>query len=166
MSTVFAHHMARSMAAKSMAAKSMAARAPKNCKEVLSRESQIKYAQIVNAARMRPNKPGVGASLLISAAASIISVNFIHPIELVKTRIQVTGLPLFSTIRGLVRTEGYRALYKGIKPAWLREGSYTALKMGMYAPTRDFIAGTNRQATPLEVRFGNIGYNLEWNGHA
>ena len=34
----------------------------------------------------------MGASVLISAAASIISVNFIHPVELVKTRIQVTGL--------------------------------------------------------------------------
>lgn len=103
---------------------------------------------------MRPVKtgvtPGIGASLLVSAAASIISVNFIHPIELVKTRIQVAGLPLLTTIGDLVRTEGYTALYKGIKPAWLREGSYTALKMGMYAPTRDLIAG-DRQATPMEM---------------
>ena len=106
-------------------------------------------------ARTRPNQPGIGASVLISAAASIISVNFIHPLELVKTRIQVTGLPLLTTIGGLVKNEGYTALYKGIKPAWLREGSYTALKMGMYAPTRDLIVGldgTDRRATLMEVR--------------
>ena len=35
------------------------------------------------------NAPGLWASVVLSGVASIISVNFIHPIELVKTRIQV-----------------------------------------------------------------------------
>ena len=150
-------HIGRAMAARA------AKKTPQKCKKMLSQldemqESQLKskVAQVVS---MRPVQtgvtPGIGASLLVSAAASIISVNFIHPIELVKTRVQVAGLPLLTTIGDLLRTEGYTALYKGIKPAWLREGSYTALKMGMYAPTRDLIAswdGTDRQATPMEVR--------------
>lgn len=100
------------------------------------------------------NAPGLWASVVLSGVASIISVNFIHPIELVKTRIQVTGLSVTVTVRRLIHSEGHRALYKGIQAAWLREGSYTALKMGMYAPVRDFIAGfdgSGRSATPGEM---------------
>jgi hypothetical protein len=72
--------------------------------------------------------------------ASIIAVNFIHPIELVKSRIQVTGKGLVSTSTDLVKLEGWGALYKGIQAAWLREGTYTAIKMGAYAPLRDYMA--------------------------
>jgi hypothetical protein len=37
------------------------------------------------------HKPGMAASIALSGIASIIAVNFIHPIELVKTRIQVVS---------------------------------------------------------------------------
>ena len=32
--------------------------------------------------------------------------------------------------------EGAGAFYKGIKPAWLREGSYSALRLGLYEPIK------------------------------
>ena len=43
----------------------------------------------IQGARMNTNKPGMMASITLSGIASVIAVNFIHPIELVKTRIQV-----------------------------------------------------------------------------
>jgi hypothetical protein len=96
-------------------------------------------------------KPGVFASIFLSGVASVIAVNFIHPIELVKSRIQVTGLGIFTTARGLVETEGYAAFFKGIQVAWIREGTYTAIKMGAYAPVRDALAGEGNTATVVQM---------------
>ena len=63
-----------------------------------------------------------------------------NPIELVKTRIQVTGRGIVGTSADLVRNEGVAGMFKGIQAAWLREGTYTAIKMGAYAPLRDVLA--------------------------
>jgi hypothetical protein len=96
-------------------------------------------------------KPGVFASIFLSGVASVIAVNFIHPIELVKSRIQVTGLGIVDTAKGLVQSEGYRAFFKGIQVAWIREGTYTAIKMGAYAPVRDALAGEGNKANVAQM---------------
>ena len=70
----------------------------------------------------------------------MFTVNFTHPIELVKTRMQVTGGGLGGTIGSLLKNEGALALWKGIPAAWGREASYASIKLGGYAPMRDFIA--------------------------
>jgi hypothetical protein len=99
-------------------------------------------------------KPGLGASILLSGVASVIAVNFIHPIELVKTRIQLTGLGITATAGDLVKKEGYRGFAKGIQAAWYREGTYTAIKMGAYAPLRDLLAGPEKGASaPMWAMF-------------
>ena len=40
------------------------------------------------------------------------------------------------------------AFWKGIGPAWLREASYTSLRLGLYAPIKHLL-GTLRSATIL-----------------
>jgi len=35
-----------------------------------------------------------------------------------------------------MKTEGPGAFYKGIGPAWLREASYTSLRLGLYEPVK------------------------------
>jgi hypothetical protein len=61
-------------------------------------------------------------------------VSFIHPIDVVKTRIQVSteygNLGMAGTVRKVVSDEGFTALWKGVNAAWLREASYTSLRLG------------------------------------
>jgi hypothetical protein len=66
-------------------------------------------------------------------------VNFTHPIELVKTRMQVSGDGIGNTVRGIVKSEGIPAFWKGLVFAYGRELSYTSIKLGAYAPVRDAI---------------------------
>ena len=58
-------------------------------------------------------KPSLPQSIALGGAACVFTVNFTHPIELVKTRMQVTGNGLVHTASSLFRTEGVTALWKG-----------------------------------------------------
>ena len=57
-------------------------------------------------------------------------VNFTHPIELVKTRMQVTGAGIGETVSIVAKQGGVGSFWKGIAFAWGREASYTTVKLG------------------------------------
>ncbi len=70
-----------------------------------------------------------------------------HPIDVVKTRLQVSGdgtngarnyksLGIGGTVRVIAAEEGVSAFWKGIGAAWLREASYTSLRLGLYGPIK------------------------------
>lgn len=77
--------------------------------------------------------------------ASCISEAVTFPIDLVKTRLQIQGSsPSKQTVARLkysgmincfskvIREEGLKALYTGVKPAILRQATYGTLKLGFY----------------------------------
>ena len=94
----------------------------------------------------------------LACGTALIAVNFTHPIETVKTRMQV-GAFSFST---MMKEEGFAALWKGIQAAWLREASYTTVKLGGYGPIRDALGAKDKNA-PFYLKFfagslsGSIG---------
>lgn len=71
--------------------------------------------------------------------------------ETVKTRMQVSGAGIGATVSSLVKSEGVGALYKGLFFAYGRELSYTSIKLGAYAPVRDFL-GAGKDA-PFYMKF-------------
>eukprot|EP00595_Chromulina_sp_UTEXLB2642_P000913 CAMPEP_0196761742 /NCGR_PEP_ID=MMETSP1095-20130614/1048_1 /TAXON_ID=96789 ORGANISM="Chromulina nebulosa, Strain UTEXLB2642" /NCGR_SAMPLE_ID=MMETSP1095 /ASSEMBLY_ACC=CAM_ASM_000446 /LENGTH=290 /DNA_ID=CAMNT_0042111669 /DNA_START=31 /DNA_END=903 /DNA_ORIENTATION=- len=83
-----------------------------------------------------------------AGTAAVITVTGIHPIDVVKTRLQVSGdgsagaarnykaLGIFGTIGIVSKEEGITAFWKGIGAAWLREASYTSLRLGLYGPIK------------------------------
>ena len=81
--------------------------------------------------------PTLVESIALGGASCIFTVNFTHPIELVKTRMQVSGNGLGATVSQTFAQEGAGAFWKGIVWAWGREGSYASIKLGAYAPVRD-----------------------------
>ena len=82
--------------------------------------------------------PGALQSMSIACVTALTAVNFTHPIETVKTRLQV-GSFNFST---MMKEEGFFSLWKGIQAGWMREASYTSIKLGGYGPVRDFLIRT------------------------
>lgn len=82
-------------------------------------------------------KPSLLQSMGLGGTAAMFAVNFTHPIELVKTRMQVSGNGLGATISGVMKEEGVASFWKGIVFAYGREISYTSIKLGAYAPVRD-----------------------------
>lgn len=80
----------------------------------------------------------------------MFAVNFTHPIELVKTRMQVSGAGIGATVSE-VGAEGIAAFWKGIFFAYGREISYTSIKLGAYAPVRDML-GAGKES-PFYMKF-------------
>jgi len=96
-------------------------------------------------------KPSLLTSIALGGASCVFTVNFTHPIELVKTRMQVSGDGLVSVVSSTLKNEGVTGFWKGIAFAWGREGSYASIKLGAYAPVRDAL-GAGKDA-PFYLKF-------------
>jgi Mitochondrial carrier protein len=75
-------------------------------------------------------KPSLLQSTFFGGTAAIFAVNFTHPIDLVKSRIQVSNYGIIQTCSNTMRNEGFAAFWKGLPWAYCREGSYTAIRIG------------------------------------
>lgn len=42
-------------------------------------------------------------------------------------------------IKSVLAEEGAAAFYKGIQAAWLREASYTSIRLGLYEPAKGWV---------------------------
>jgi len=91
-------------------------------------------------------KPTLVESILLGGASCVFTVNFTHPIELVKTRMQVSGAGLGEVVGTTLKSEGVGSFWKGIVWAWGREGSYASIKLGAYAPVRDALGASGKDA--------------------
>jgi len=92
-------------------------------------------------------------SVAAAGSSAVITVTGIHPIDVVKTRLQVSGegtrnykaLGIKGTVQSIFVNEGVPAFWKGIGAAWLREASYTSLRLGLYGPIKKLM-GVNTQS--------------------
>lgn len=94
-------------------------------------------------------KPGAVASMALAGTTALAAVNVTHPIEIVKVRMQTEGSFQF---RNFIRSEGVTALFKGIQAAWLREISYTSVKLGGYGPIKTAL-GADKQDSGFLIKF-------------
>jgi hypothetical protein len=88
-----------------------------------------------------------------AGAASVAAVNFVHPIDFVKIRIQTQSQDnrkgMFAVSKEIWNNGGIGAFYKGIGPAWLREASEKSMRLGLYDPIK-ILVGATLDASPLK----------------
>lgn len=103
------------------------------------------------------NAPGLFQQVGMAGSAAVITVTFIHPIDVVKTRIQISAeyasLGMGGTVKKIVGGEGVAALWKGVNAAWLRESSYTSLRLGLYEPVKILFGCTSPETTTFLKKF-------------
>ena len=99
-------------------------------------------------------------SIGLSGVTCVLVVNVIHPIDTIKCRIQVESTNF--SFKNFFKQEGVLGLWKGIQPAWIREGVYSSIKLGGYAPIKEAI-GAGAPDSPFYLKFlagsmsGSIG---------
>ena len=96
--------------------------------------------------------PTLLQSIALGGASCVFTVNFTHPIETVKTRMQVTGDGLGVIVRNTLAKEGVASFWKGIVWAWGREGSYASIKLGGYAPVRDALGASGKDGKQKRIQ--------------
>eukprot|EP00918_Siedleckia_nematoides_P060500 GHVU01132025.1.p1 GENE.GHVU01132025.1~~GHVU01132025.1.p1 ORF type:complete len:253 (-),score=26.98 GHVU01132025.1:466-1224(-) len=84
----------------------------------------------------------------IGAVAGALAWTPVHPLDVLKTRMQLSKLskpPLYTGVVNaastIVRKEGIRALYSGISAGYTRTLSYTTLRTGLYQILKDAVGG-------------------------
>lgn len=101
--------------------------------------------------------PGLLQQVGMAGGAAVITVTFIHPIDVVKTRIQISSeygaLGMAGTVKRIVGAEGVSALWKGVNAAWLRESSYTSIRLGLYEPCKIAFGCTSPETTTFVKKF-------------
>lgn len=86
---------------------------------------------------------------------------------MVKTRLQVSGdgtsgarnykaLGISGTVSTIFKEEGIAAFWKGIGAAWLREASYTSLRLGLYAPIKHAMGVTGDSHFLMKFTAGSL----------
>lgn len=105
------------------------------------------------------------ASVAAAGSAAVITVTGIHPIDVVKTRLQVSGgegardykaLGVTGTVRVVAAEEGITAFWKGIQAAWMREASYTSLRIGLYGPIKEVMGVTADSHFVMKFTAGSL----------
>lgn len=100
--------------------------------------------------------PGLFTQVGMAGGAAVFTVSFIHPIDVVKTRIQISAeygtLGMGGTVSKIAGEEGVLALWKGVNAAWLREASYTSLRLGLYEPVK-VLFGADSVDAPFYKKF-------------
>jgi len=104
-----------------------------------------------------PLAPSLLQQVGMAGTAAVITVTFIHPIDVVKTRIQISSeygaLGMGGTVKKIAGAEGISALWKGVNAAWLREASYTSLRLGLYEPCKVAFGCTTPETTTFVKKF-------------
>jgi len=74
-----------------------------------------------------------------------------------RTRIQISAeygaLGMFGTVGKVTSDEGVAALWKGVNAAWLREASYTSLRIGLYEPIKGFFSANDPATATFMGKF-------------
>ena len=105
---------------------------------------------------MIKTKPTPLQSIGVACSTSLICVNFIHPVDIMKTRMQVGNF----NMKHLIKNEGITALWKGIQAAWFREAFYTSAKLGGYGPLRNYLGVDNNAPFHLKFLAGSLSGSI------
>lgn len=96
-------------------------------------------------AQAAPKKKPAYLQYLFGGSAGMGATVFVQPLDLVKTRLQISGQGgsakefngMFDAFTKIIRREGVRAVYKGLSAGLLRQATYTTTRLGTYTFLND-----------------------------
>ncbi|XP_065651853.1 mitochondrial 2-oxoglutarate/malate carrier protein [Hydra vulgaris] len=97
------------------------------------------------------NKPLPTLSrFFIGGAAGMCASSIVHPLDLIKTRMQMSGIgerrehrSIVHTFMSVMRREGPLAFYNGISATLFRNASYTSVRLGVFTNLKEYYKESN-----------------------
>ncbi|KAJ3271772.1 hypothetical protein HDV01_006380 [Terramyces sp. JEL0728] len=98
-------------------------------------------------------------SFFYGGIACMVAATFTHPIDTIKTRLQLNGelaqVSKSNVVMNMIKEEGVFALWRGLTPSLLREASYSTIRMGLYEPFKKlFSAGEVKEPLYKKIMAG------------
>lgn len=88
-------------------------------------------------------------NLGLAGCSSMCGAVCTNSLDLLKTRVQLSSTPLtyVQAVQATVQQGGVRALlFRGLSASLLREGSYSAIRMGLYEPCKQLLGEKGRES--------------------
>lgn len=109
-----------------------------------------------------PKKKPAYLQYLFGGSAGMGATVFVQPLDLVKTRLQISGqggtakeyTGMFDAFTKIAKREGVRALYKGLSAGLLRQATYTTTRLGTYTFLNDTYKRESGKQANLFVSMG------------
>ena len=104
-----------------------------------------------------PKPVSFTTSLVLAGLSNCAAATCTNPIDVLKVRLQVANvgikstsqLSLWKTLQTIIQEEGYIAFYQGLIPSLLRESTYSAIRLGLYEPYKNYISQVYENMNPL-----------------
>jgi hypothetical protein len=100
--------------------------------------------------------------IALAGASNMSAACCTNPVDVIKTRMQIhrehmqaaqsEGAGFLPSARRIITHEGVKGLYKGLEASLLREGSYSAIRLGLYEPIKDVFGAQDREHAPLYLK--------------
>jgi hypothetical protein len=75
----------------------------------------------------------------------------------VKTRLQVSGtIGISGTISVISKEEGFAVFWRGVNAAWMRESTYTSLRLGLYSPIKQIFGVKKTSSVVKKFAAGSL----------
>jgi solute carrier family 25 folate transporter 32 len=92
----------------------------------------------------------VAANAGAGATAGAIAATFVCPLDVIKTRLQVLGLPeapasgqrggvIITSLKNIIKEEGYRGMYRGLSPTIIALLPNWAVYFSVYGKLKDVL---------------------------
>jgi len=102
------------------------------------------------------------ASFLTGGAGGVTGWLFVHPMDVLKTRMQLLGpagegLTAIDLTRTILKESGPKGLYSGLSAAVMRQVTYTTTRLGLYDTIRNAVTPVGKPATILHRVEAGVG---------
>lgn len=120
-------------------------------------------SEVASAQKKMPSQTQIPkkANFLLGGLAGMGATSVVQPLDLVKTRMQLAGegakgaqRNTLSTLFGVIRSEGFFALYNGLSAALLRQATYTTTRLGVYTSLSDMYTSSAGSPPNLLTKIG------------
>lgn len=95
----------------------------------------------------------------LSGISAMTAASFVHPVDTCKIRLQLPRTEATLKYKSVIQTgmliakeEGLNGIYKGLSGSLLREGTYSAMRLGFYEPCKRLLGETDPSKTPVWKR--------------
>ena len=88
-------------------------------------------------------------TIAIGSFSGCLAITFCHPIDVIRTRMQVHAIGFTKCVQEIIKNEGYRGFYRGFASPFFAQGLYKAIIFSTNSFTQKYVFHSSNSTTAL-----------------